>query len=91
MSTFETMFEINTVISRIIGQASVLHIGITAGVDNGFVILDDFEIRDSKGIGITNKMANTMIHNLACALEDSKHCGTYFKVSRDVNDFRSCL
>lgn len=87
MSVFENMFEINTTVSRIMGQQSTLHLGMTAGVEEETITLDEFEIRDGKSTGIVTKMANTIIHNLACALEDSKHCGTHFKVVRHQNDF----
>lgn len=88
MSAFENMFEINTTTSRIMGQQTILHFGMTAGVESGTIALDEFEIRDSKSVAIVTKMANTIIHNLACSLEDSKHCGTYFKVVRHQNDFQ---
>jgi len=88
MSTFESLYEINTVVSRILGQQAILHIGITAGVDIDTICLDEFEIRDTKDVGITSKMANTILHNLACILEDSKHAGTYFTVVRGQNDFK---
>jgi hypothetical protein len=91
MSTFETLHEINTTVSRIMGQQSVLHIGLTADVDEGVICLDEFEIRDGKGVAIVTKMANTITHNIACTLEDSKHNGTYYKVVRHQNDFQiSC-
>lgn len=88
MSTFESLYDINTVLSRILGQQAILHIGITAGVDADTMCLDEFEIRDAKGMGITSKMGNTILHNIVCVLEDSKHSGKYFTVVRDQNDFR---
>lgn len=87
MSVFKNMFEINTAVSRIMGHQSILHIGMTAGVEDETINLDEFEIRNSKSAGVVTKMANTIIHNLACSLEDSKHCGTHFKVVRHQNDF----
>lgn len=88
MSLTEHMFEINSVTSRIMGQQATFSFCMTAGVEDGSLSLDDFDIRDSKGVGITSKMANTIIHNVAMELEDSKHNGTYFKVIRSNNSFR---
>ncbi len=87
MNTFESLYDINIVASRILGQQVIFHIGLTADTVVDTICLDEFDIRDTKGVSITSKMANTILHNLACALEDSKHAGTYFTVARSQNDF----
>jgi hypothetical protein len=88
MSFIQNMFEINVMLSRAVGQRCTLYLGMTAGAQEDTISIDTFEIMDFKDTAITTKMANTIIHNIACALEDSKHHGTWFKVIRHQNDFR---
>lgn len=82
------IFEINLMLSRIVGQKATLWVGMTAGAQEDTISIDTFEIRNTRDEAITTKMANTLIHNIACALEDSRHHGKHFKVVRHQNDFR---
>jgi hypothetical protein len=88
MSFIPDMFDINVMLSRAVGQRCTLYLGMTAGTQEDTISIDAVEIMDSKDTAITTKMANTIVHNIACALEDSKHHGTWFKVIRHQNDFR---
>lgn len=87
----DNMFEINNLASRILDQKVILCFSLTASPVEGQLMLDDFEIRSSKDETIVTKMANTILHNVSMAIEDSKNNGNHFNITRYSNSFKvSC-
>jgi hypothetical protein len=73
-------------LSRIGPIEMFLYFGMTANLQNG-ITLDCFDIRDAKDNTVHNRMAMTILHNIACALEDSKQNGKMFTLVRHPNDY----
>lgn len=87
MSSFvKSLFDINVRLTRIFNEPAMLSFGMTGGFDDSLV-LDAFVIKNRNYEVIWNKMTNTIIHNIACVLEDSDPDNEHFSVVRGKDDY----
>ena len=82
MSIDKKLFEINLILSRVLGQKASLAVSLRVN-EEGKLMISNFGIKNSKGELITTKVSNTIIHNIVSSIEDSKHHGKHWKVLTD--------